>query len=70
MQNDSGFCPVKNGLKDAMVKHVMPFAVVLSVGSVVGFLGMVRAFLDGEVVDAGITVSTYLRLRIHASADV
>ena len=40
-------------MENAMIKHVTPFAVILSLSSLVGFLAMLRAFFDGEVFDAG-----------------
>ena len=55
-QESPGLCPVRSGVENAMVKHVMPFAVILLLGSLVGFLAMLRSFLDGEVFDAGTMV--------------
>ena len=56
-QESPALCPVRSGVENAMAKHVLPFAGVLLLGSLVGFLAMLRAFLDGEVFDAGTMVS-------------
>ena len=53
MQGTPGLCPVKAGVENAKLRHVMPFALVLALGLVVGLLAVARAFLDGEIFDAG-----------------
>jgi uncharacterized membrane protein YfcA len=44
---------VKAGMENARLRHVMPFALVLVFGFFVGLLAVARAFLDGEIFDAG-----------------
>ena len=53
MQGTPGLCPVRAGVENAKLRHVMPFALVLVLGLVVGLLAVSRAFLDGEIFDAG-----------------
>jgi len=53
---EAKLCPVMTGVKNAGVKLVMPFALILLLSSISGFLAAARFFLDGEVLDAGTMV--------------
>jgi hypothetical protein len=44
---------VKAGMENARLRHVMPFALVIALGFFVGLMAVARAFLDGEIFDAG-----------------